>query len=193
MFRYPRRRDVDIEPFKRDRGPHATLYGLPLQVRFCRKCVISNQRPNSAVEYEHTKDSRKQTIRFDADGVCDACRLAEQKQRTIDWEERERRLKELCDRYRRNDGQYDCLVPGSGGKDSFYAAHVLKHKYGMHPLTVTWAPHVYTDWGWRNHQSWIHAGFDNLLCTPNGRVHRLLTRLAVENLVHPFQAFMFGQ
>ena len=63
----------------------------------------------------------------------------------------------------------------------------------MHPLTVTWAPHVYTEWGWRNFQRWIHAGFDNYLCTPNGRVHRLLTRLAVENLFHPFQAFILGQ
>lgn len=168
-------------------------YGLPAQVRFCKTCVISNQRPNSAVEYEHTKDSKKSTINFGTDGVCDACKLAIQKKSSIDWDGRERQLRELCDKYRRNDGQYDCLVPGSGGKDSFYAAHVLKYKYGMHPLTVTWAPHVYTEWGWRNQQSWIHAGFDNFLCTPNGRVHRLLTRLAVENLFHPFQAFMFGQ
>ena len=63
----------------------------------------------------------------------------------------------------------------------------------MHPLTVTWAPHVYTDWGWKNFQSWIHAGHDNYLMTPNGRVHRLLTRLSTELLFHPFQAFMFGQ
>ncbi len=126
-------------------------------------------------------------------GVCDACRVAEQKHNTIDWAERERQLSELCDRYRRNDGHYDCLVPGSGGKDSFYASHVLKHKYGMHPLTVTWAPHIYTEWGWKNFQAWIHAGFDNFLHTPNGRTHRLLTRLAVENLFHPFQAFMLGQ
>ena len=84
-------------------------------------------------------------------------------------------------------------MPGSGGKDSFFAAHVLKTKYGMHPLTVTWAPHVYTEWGWKNFQSWIHAGHDNYLMTPNGRVHRLLTRLSTEVLFHPFQAFMFGQ
>ena len=84
-------------------------------------------------------------------------------------------------------------MPGSGGKDSFYQAHMLKYEFGMHPLTVTWAPHVYTDWGWRNHQAWIHAGFDNVLFTPNGRVHRLLTRLAVENLLHPFQPFILGQ
>ena len=168
-------------------------YGLPAEVKFCKRCVMSNQRPNSTVEYGHTKDSKKITIRFDEENVCDACRVTEQKKRQIDWLRREQELKDLCQRYRRNDGEYDCLVPGSGGKDSFYAAHILKYKYGMHPLTVTWAPHIYTDWGWKNQQSWIHAGFDNYLCTPNGLVHRLLTRLAVENLFHPFQPFIIGQ
>ncbi len=185
---------IDLSRFDQKNGPLEAKYGLPDDVKFCTKCVISNQRPNSAVEYAHTKASVKKTIHFDEHGVCDACRLAEQKHdNTIDWAEREKRLMELCDRHRSKDGSYDCLVPGSGGKDSFYAAHMLKYKYGMHPLTVTWAPHIYTPWGWQNQQSWIHAGFDNYLCTPNGRVHRLLTRLAVENLFHPFQAFMFGQ
>lgn len=170
-----------------------TYYGLPQEVAFCKKCVISNQRPNSAVEYQHTKASKKATIHFDDQGVCDACRLGTEKQHSIDWQLREKELKELCDRFRKHDGSYDCLVPGSGGKDSFYAAHKLKYEYGMHPLTVTWAPHMYTEWGWKNFQSWIHAGLDNYLCTPNGRVHRLLTRLAVENLFHPFQPFIIGQ
>jgi N-acetyl sugar amidotransferase len=193
MFRYPKRRPFDITPFKSGSESEETRYGLPRYVGFCKKCVISNQRPNSAVEYGHTKESKKTTIHFDQDGVCDACHLAEQKKGTIDWAERELRLKDLCDRFRSKDGSYDCIVPGSGGKDSFYAAHMLKFKYGMHPLTVTWAPHIYTPWGWNNFQSWLHAGFDNYLCTPNGRIHRLITRLAVENLFHPFQPFMFGQ
>jgi N-acetyl sugar amidotransferase len=174
-------------------APLEAKYGLPTDVKFCSRCVISNQRPNSAVEYQHTKDSKKTTIAMDDAGVCDACHVAEHKNTKIDWDAREAELKALCDRYRRSDGGYDCLVPGSGGKDSFYQAHVLKYKYGMHPLTVTWAPHMYTDWGWKNHQAWIHAGFDNYLMTPNGRVHRLLTRLAVQNLFHPFQPFMLGQ
>jgi N-acetyl sugar amidotransferase len=173
--------------------PPETKYGLPPEVRFCRRCVISNQRPNSTAEYKHTRASLKKTIFFSEDGVCDACRLAEQKRGTIDWAAREVQLRALCDQYRRNDGGYDCLVPGSGGKDSFYAAHILKHKFGMRPLTVTWAPHLYTDWGRRNQERWINAGFDNFLCTPNGRIHRLLTRLAVQKLFHPFQPFMFGQ
>jgi len=194
MKRYRFPDPVDITPFQLDESADlSAYYGLPRQVRFCRRCVISNQRPNSAIEYRHTIQSKKGTINFDTDGVCDACHLAEQKHRAIDWADRGRQLRELCDRYRSNDGSYDCIVPGSGGKDSFFAAHTLKYKYGMHPLTVTWAPHIYTEWGWRNFQAWIHAGFDNYLYTPNGRVHRLLTRLAVENLFHPFQPFIIGQ
>jgi len=168
-------------------------YGLPTEIKFCKSCVISNQRPNSAVEYTHTQDSKKKTIHFDEHGICDACRIAEQKKTKIDWLHRESELQDLCDRHRSLDGSYDCILPGSGGKDSFYAAHILKYKYNMHPLTVTWAPHSYTKWGWENFQAWIHAGFDNYLCTPNGRIHRLLTRLAVENLFHPFQPFIIGQ
>lgn len=167
-------------------------YGLPAEIKFCKRCVISNQRPNSAIEYEHTKDTKKQTINFDKEGICDACRVAEKK-KAINWHEREEELIALCDRYRKNDGSYDCLIPGSGGKDSFYTAHILKYKYNMHPLTVTWTPHIYTDWGWKNFQAWIHAGFDNVLFSPNGKVHRLLTRLATQNLFHPFQPFIIGQ
>ena len=193
MEKIPYPAPVDLSLFAPDAPASTPKYGLPSDVAYCAKCVISNQRPNSAVEYTHTKDSKKKTINFDEHGVCDACNFAEQKKSVIDWEERDRRLRELCDRHRKNDGSYDCIVPGSGGKDSFYASHILKEKYGMHPLTVTWAPHVYTEWGWRNFQSWIHAGHDNYLMTPNGRVHRLLTRLSTELLFHPFQAFMFGQ
>ena len=172
-------------------GEFESKYGLPSNVQYCSVCVISNQRPNSAVEFLNRPDLAKETIQF-TDGVCDACKVAEKKKAT-DWQQREAELGELCDRFRSHDGSYDCLVPGSGGKDSFYASHILKTKYGMHPLTVTWAPHLYTDWGRKNHDSWISAGHDNMLMTPNGRVHRLLTRLATENLFHPFQPFILGQ
>ena len=184
---------VNLEEYKPDISDPKVFYGLPSEVKYCRKCVISNQRPNSAVEFEHTQSSKKKTINFDEKGICDACNFTERKRNTIDWLDRENQLIELCDKYRKSDGSYDCIVPGSGGKDSFYASHILKNKYGMNPLTVTWAPHIYTDWGWTNFQSWIHAGHDNYLMTPNGKVHRLLTRLSTELLFHPFQAFMFGQ
>lgn len=174
-------------------NPLEAKYGLPAEVRFCKRCVISNQRPNSTVEHANVKDRKIATINFDDDGICDGCRAVERNYTEIDWDERERMLRDLCDRYRRNDGHYDCLAPSSGGKDSIFAAHKLKYEYGMHPLTVTWAAHIYTDWGWRNLQSLIHSGFDNVLITPNGRVKRLLARLALENLYFPFQSFVFGQ
>ncbi|HEX2724756.1 MAG TPA: N-acetyl sugar amidotransferase, partial [Beijerinckiaceae bacterium] len=189
----PRRDRLDAARYAPDAAEPETMYGLPRAIRFCASCVISNQRPNSTVEYKHTSDSTKQTIAFNDDGVCDACRQAQRKSEIIDWDRRRHELVQLCDKYRSRTGHYDCLVPGSGGKDSFYQSWMLKHEFGMNPLTCTWAPHVYTDWGWRNFNRWIHSGFDNYLMTPNGRVKRLMTRLAVENLFHPFQPFMIGQ
>ena len=60
-------------------------------------------------------------------------------------------------------------------------------------MTVTWAPHQYTHVGWENFQNWIHSGLDNVLFTPNGRVHRILTKIAFLGLCHPFQPFIIGQ
>ncbi len=168
-----------------------SLYGLPEEVKFCTKCTISNQRPNSTVEFT-AKDNIKKGIKVSSDNICDACKYNEVKNK-INWDEREKKLISLCDKYRKNSG-YDCIVPGSGGKDSAYASHLLKYKYGMNPLTVTWAPHLYTDIGWKNFTNWIHiGGFDNILFTPNGKLHKLLTKLAFENLLHPFQPFIIGQ
>ena len=93
-------------------GKLPAYYGLPADVRFCKRCVMSNQRPASAVEFRHTIESRKKTLAIDAEGICDACRVAEQKQ-TIDWQAREEQLLELLSQYRSKDGSYDCLVPGS--------------------------------------------------------------------------------
>ncbi|MFA5844069.1 MAG: N-acetyl sugar amidotransferase [Coriobacteriia bacterium] len=170
-----------------------TYCGLPEEVVFCKRCVMSNQRPSSFPEFKHTKDRKAPTLHIDEEGICDACRHAEQKE-LIDWEARERELVELCDRYRKTDGSYDCLVPGSGGKDSAYQAHVLKYKYGMHPLTCTWPPILYTDYGYKNFTNWIEVGgFDNISFKPNGRVQKLLTRLSIQNLLHPFQTFILGQ
>ncbi len=169
-------------------------FGLPEEVLFCKSCVISNQRPSSTVEFKHTQGDRKATIGFGDDGICDACRYNEVKAGTINWSDREAQLVALLDKYRRNGSGYDVIVPGSGGKDSAYTSHVLKYRYGMNPLTVTWAPHKYTEIGWKNFESWIHVGgLDNILFTPNGRLHRYLTRNAFLNLLHPFQPFIVGQ
>jgi N-acetyl sugar amidotransferase len=148
----------------------------PQQIAFCAHCVMSNQRPR---------------IRFDADGVCSACRYSEKK-RATDWAEREEQFRSLLGEYRSKDGSYDVIVPCSGGKDSAMVAHQLKHKYGMHPLTVTYSPFVYTDNGWANLQRFIRSGFDNILFTPRGDAYRRLCRLGFEVMGDPFQPFIYG-
>ena len=71
-------------------------YGLPNKVKFCSRCVMSNQRPASAVEFKHTIDSKKITLNFDDEEVCDACKTAEVKNQ-IDWKNRENHLLLLLD------------------------------------------------------------------------------------------------
>lgn len=156
------------------------MYNLPSEVRFCVRCTVSNQRPR---------------ITFDthSPGVCSACDFAHYKRNSIDWKTREEELQRLCEKHRSKDGSYDVIVPCSGGKDGSFVAHQLKHKYGMHPLAVTWAPHLYTDIGRKNLQAFIDSGFDNILGTPNGKVHRLMTKLAFFELGDCFQPFIYGQ
>jgi N-acetyl sugar amidotransferase len=154
-------------------------YDLPEKVLYCKKCVISNQRPR---------------ITFDENGVCSACNFAEYKKNKFDWGQREKELVELLDKHRRNDGSYDVIVPCSGGKDAAYIAHELKHKYNMNPLTVTWAPHIYTEIGFQNLHNMIRVGdLANILSTPPGVTHKKLTKLSFEVLGDPFQPFIYGQ
>ena len=154
-------------------------YNLPTEVIYCTRCTISNQRPR---------------ITFDENGVCSACNYNKIKNTEIDWNTRDKELQELCDKHRKNDGSYDVIVPSSGGKDSAYVAYQLKYKYNMNPLTVTWSPHIWTQDGFDNFQNHIHVGgFDNILGTPNGIVHRKLTKLSFEVLGDPFQPFIYGQ
>ncbi len=155
------------------------LAKLPKQIRFCKKCVMSNQRPRTD---------------FNADGICSACTYAERKfHGGIDWESRGKELEALLEKRRSTDGSWDVVVPSSGGKDSALVAHQLKVRYGMHPLTVTWAPFIYTDIGWQNYFNMIQSGFNGLVAWPDGILHRKLARIAFELKGDPFEPFPYGQ
>lgn len=153
-------------------------YNLPEEIKFCKKCTISNQRPR---------------ITFDEYGVCSACNYAEYKRTKVNWDERESELIELCKRHRKNNGEYDVIVPCSGGKDGSFVAHMLKYKYGMNPLAVTWAPLKATTLGRQNLDAFIASGFNHIMGTPNPQVTRKLTNLAFTHLGDPFQPFIYGQ
>ena len=51
MDKYPRHMPVDTGKYAPELNDPETYYGLPQNVEFCSRCVISNQRPNSAVEF----------------------------------------------------------------------------------------------------------------------------------------------
>jgi len=151
---------------------------LPQEVKFCTKCVMSNQRPR---------------ISFDANGVCSACHYAASKITGIDWAGRKKQFAALMDKHRSKDGSYDIIVPCSGGKDSSTIAHRLKYEYGMHPLSVTFSPPVYSEIGWKNLRRYIDSGFDHYLVSPGGKMNRALTKLSFVLLGDHNEIFDHGQ
>ena len=104
-------------------------------MRYCKKCVMPDTRPG---------------IEFDAEGVCYACRVAEQR-KSIDWDKRFKELEQLCDKYRGTNGNYyDCIIAVSGGKDSHYQTYVMKELMHMNPLLVNVSNFSWTKTGLHN-------------------------------------------
>ena len=75
----------------------------------------------------------------------------------INYKEREKKLLRLLENIEANMENLIVLFQGVG-KDSCYASHILKYKYGMNPLTVTWPPTMYTDYGLENFKNWLKFG-----------------------------------
>lgn len=153
------------------------LPDLPNEIKFCKKCVVSNQRPR---------------IIFDEEGICGACRWAEEKNQ-IDWKLRKEKFEKLLDKYRKNNGEFDVVVPGSGGKDSGMIAHKLKYEYGMNPLYVTWSPLLYTNIGFQNLQNLYDSGISGTVFTPDRKLQRVISLLGLVYIGNHFEAFGRGQ
>jgi N-acetyl sugar amidotransferase len=128
-------------------------------IKFCATCLMPNSRPR---------------IVFDENGVCNACHTAAAKA-GIDWDARRKEFLSLIEKYR-GKGDYDCIVPWSGGKDSSSIAHKLKYEFGLNPLLVTFSPLMPTDVGVHNREALVAAGFDKVLSRPNQKVSRQLAR-----------------
>lgn len=102
-------------------------------MRWCRNCVY----PQIAV-----------FLTLEEDGLCSGCRVNARKPR-IDWDERAEMLREILDEHR-SESSYDCIVPVSGGKDSYFQVHTIKNVFGMNPLLVTYHGNNYLPEGQRN-------------------------------------------
>jgi N-acetyl sugar amidotransferase len=104
----------------------------------------------------------------------------------IDWADRWKQLEILCDRYRQDDGTYDCIITGSGGKDSHYQVHILKEKLGMHPLLLNIANYSYTKVGWENFLNWSEVfDCDVISLFIRRKLAKKATRLGFEQLGSP--------
>lgn len=122
-------------------------------------------------------------ITFDDMGICTACQSSEQKMR-IDWTEREKQLRALLDEARVNaNGNYDCIIPISGGKDSFFQLHVLVKQYGMNPLTVTFNHNWLSETGYKNLMLALETfQVDHIQYTPNRCTVNQLARRSLEKI-----------
>ncbi|WP_220150893.1 N-acetyl sugar amidotransferase [Thalassospira xiamenensis] len=142
------------------------------RIQFCTKCVY----PGVAAT----------PLTFDEHGVCSGCRTHDE-QDTVDWGQREKLFRELCEDYRSKDGRrYDCLIPVSGGKDSFYQIHLLKFVYGMNPLLVTYNENNETPVGKRNIQRMKEVfGCDYINMTASIDVVKKMNRIGMRKMGDP--------
>jgi len=105
-------------------------------MQVCSRCLYTSAHPLH--------------LTFDDEGVCSGCRVHEEKD-NLDWAARGEKLRVLLDGYRNHSGNnYDCIIPVSGARDSYFIVHTIKNVYGMNPLLVTYNKQYNTDVGVRN-------------------------------------------
>ncbi len=129
----------------------------------CTRCLYSSIHPLH--------------ILFDDEGLCSGCRVHQEKD-LLDWNKRGEKLELILKNYRSNSGRnYDCIVPVSGARDSYFIVHTIKKVYGMNPLLVTYNKHYSTDVGIRNLANLrIKFDCDIMTQTINPEVVKKITR-----------------
>jgi N-acetyl sugar amidotransferase len=143
-------------------------------LRWCSNCLTMSTRPR---------------ITFDVNGKCNACRWVEEKSK-IDWENRSIELEQLVNQHRKSSGDFDCLVPMSGGKDGSYVAHMLKTHLGMNPLGITITPALPTELGEQNLRSFVKSGYNHLSINPDYNAMRFLNREGFMKMGFPYYGWL---
>lgn len=147
-----------------------------MNVKLCSSCVSMSTRPR---------------ISFDSSGKCNACQWAEKKKK-LDWVSRKIELENLLSSHKRADGQFDCLVPVSGGKDGSYVSYNLKHKFGMNPLAVTVTPALSLPLGDKNLRSFVESGYDHISINANYDVMRVLNKVGFVEMGFPYYGWLIA-
>jgi len=148
------------------------------KIFLCKKCLTLSTRPR---------------VQYNQEGICNACVWAEKKQKgLIDWEQRQKVLRRYCDKFRKQNGKYDIIVPCSGGKDSSYVAYMMKHKFDMHPLCYTFSPQLPTEIGNQNLQRFIEKSYDHIKISSNWDVYKSLAKRGFVEQGRPKLPFVLG-
>jgi N-acetyl sugar amidotransferase len=138
-------------------------------MKYCKKCLFPDTKPD---------------LCFDAEGICDACHSGEKRYNTekgIDWEARAKEFESIIRQYRSKDGmKYDCIVPVSGGKDSFFQVYAMKHIHKMNPLAVTFFQYDQTTIGDFDLKILQQIGVDHIGFTLNPKVSKKLAKKGYE-------------
>jgi len=136
---------------------------------YCKKCVY----PINAVN-----------LHVDDDGICSACKAMDKFNALSDdfWEQRKKKFEELIEPYLSKDNSnYDCLIPVSGGKDSFYQAHVMASEYGLKPLLMTYHGNNYLPIGERNRELMRNVfDADHIVWGPSVKTLKKLNKITFE-------------
>ena len=120
-------------------------------MKYCARCVMPNTKPG---------------VFFDERGLCNACRSQELKMK-VDWSSRRQELENIVNEVKEtNISSYDCLVPVSGGKNSWYQAWMMKEVFDMKVLCCVIAPHLPTTEGIYNLNKMLESvGLDTIKIT----------------------------
>jgi len=145
-------------------------------LNWCSNCLTMSTRPR---------------ITFDTKGWCNACVWTEKK-KTLDWDARKAELVNLLNKHRRDDGEFDCLVPVSGGKDGSYVAYNLKHNYGMNPLCVTVTPALPLPLGDQNLRDFVESGYNHISINPDYEAMRALNKSGFIELGFPYYGWLIS-
>ena len=145
-------------------------------MKFCKLCVMPDTRPG---------------IIFDSEGICSACRHAEYK-KTINWQDRKKSFSKLCQKYKAQKNEYDCLIAVSSGKDSWWQVHTIKNEFGMNPLLINVYNLDFTQTGLDNYNNMLDTfGCECLSLHSNKELNKKISRIIFEK--YGYTAWLFDR
>ena len=148
-----------------------------MKIFWCKNCLNMSTRPR---------------ITFDKRGYCNACQWMEEK-KILDWTKREKQLEAIINEAKKNKkGDFDCLVPVSGGKDGSYVAHQLKEKYGLNILTVTSKPPLESEIGKINLNNFKKKGFKHVHIKPDEKAMKKINKLGLIKKGSPYYGWLIS-